>query len=186
MIHIFASVIMYLIEFTQIIFTMRTTTIIKMMLVFIFSVPQLANSQDTILSANFNDESLPSGWTNLDLEGSGDIWTFNDPGNRNVTAGNFSGGFAIIDSDEYGSGSIQKAELTTASFSTTPYETVNLDFDFQYRDYNGPESCLVQVYDGLSWSTILTYVLGDDNYSGASHVTIDITTATANASPILN
>ena len=161
---------------------MKTTTFIKFLMVFILILPQVAISQVTILNENFSGESLPSGWTNIDNEGSGDLWSFTDPGNRNVTAGNFSGGFAIIDSDEYGSGSTQKAELTTTAFNTTPYQTVTLEFDYQYKEYDGPESCEVQIFDGSSWATILTYQLGDDNSSGASHVSIDITEKTGSAS----
>jgi hypothetical protein len=161
---------------------MKTTSYTKLLMVLLFTIPHFANSQVTILSENFSEETLPPGWTNTDLQGSGDKWAFNDPGNRNISAGNFSGGFAIVDSDEYGFSSSQKALLTTSSFNTTPYETVNLDFDFQYREYDGPESCAIQVYNGSTWTSVLTYVLGDENFNGASHVSIDITEFTANAS----
>jgi hypothetical protein len=157
---------------------MKTTYYIKLLMVLIFTIPQFANSQVIILSENFSAETLPTGWTNIDNANTGDKWAFNDPDNRSVTAGNFSGGFAILDSDYYGSGSSQNSELNTSAFNTSIYETVTLDFDYQYRDYDSGESCKVQVYNGATWTTLLTYNLGDENYSGASHVSIDITSAT--------
>ena len=156
---------------------MNTTTSFKL-IAFVFAIfPALSFSQTVLLDEDFSSSSLPSGWSNNDNAGTGDVWEFNDPGNRNISAGNFSGNYAILDSDAYGSSSNQNTSLITPSFDASPYETVTLNFDHQYREYNGPESCRVQVYNGSSWSTIVTYDIGDENYSGADNITLDITSA---------
>ncbi|UTW67273.1 T9SS type A sorting domain-containing protein [bacterium SCSIO 12643] len=134
------------------------------------------------MNENFSGGSLPSGWTNTDHAGTGDVWLFNDPDNRNISAGNFSGDYAILDSDYYGSSSNQDASLATPTFDASPYSTVTLSFDHQYRDYSSPESCEVQVYNGSSWTTVVSYTTGDENYSGSDLITLDITSATNGSS----
>lgn len=136
-------------------------------------------AQSTILlDENFNSGSLPSGWSNIDNESYGDKWAFNDPDNRNISAGNFSGDYAILDSDYYGSSSRQDAELITPSFDASSYDVITLEFDHQYRDYNGPEACSVDVFNGSSWVNVLNYQLGDENYSGSDLVSVNITSQT--------
>lgn len=145
-------------------------------------------AQTTILNEDFSG-GLPAGWSNIDNGGSpsGSVWEFNDPGSRGITAGNISGNYAILDSDNYGNGNNQDATLETASFGANLYETITLEYDYQYRDYQSPESCTVEVYNGSSWTTVASYTTDSgDNYvsadDGATHVTIDITTAAGSAS----
>ena len=157
---------------------MKTTPPIRLIVFLSFLLPTLLNGQTTIINENFSGGSLPSGWSNSDYASTGDIWLFNDPDNRNISAGNFSGGYAIIDSDYYGSSSNQNTGLVTPSFNASLYTNVTLSFDYQYRDYDGPESCRVQVYNGSSWTTVLTYNIGDENYSGSNFVSLDITSVT--------
>jgi hypothetical protein len=142
-------------------------------------------AQVTLLSEDFSGGTLPSGWSNIDNGGSpsGQVWEFDDPGGRNITAGSFSGNFAILDSDNYGFGNNQNATLETAVFATGAYETITLEYDYQYRDFSSPESCTVEVYDGSVWTAVANYTTNSgDNYPGATHVTIDITTEVNGAS----
>ncbi|WP_139957446.1 T9SS type A sorting domain-containing protein [Flavicella sediminum] len=143
------------------------------------------NAQVDIIDEDFSSGSLPAGWSNIDNGSSpaGDKWEFNDPGGRNITAGNFSGNFAILDSDNYGSGNSQDASLETNSFNTSTYELVTLEYDYQYRDYQSPESCEVEVYNGSTWVSVASYTTNSgDNYDSATKVTLDITTAAGGAS----
>jgi len=145
------------------------------------------NAQTILLGEDFSGGSLPSGWSNIDNGSSpaGDIWQFNDPGGRNITAGSFSGNFAILDSDNYGSGNSQEATLETPSFATGLYATITLEYDYQYRDYQSPESCTVEVFNGTTWTAVANYTTNSgDNYSGATHVTLDITTEAGAASNV--
>ncbi|MEE9407581.1 MAG: T9SS type A sorting domain-containing protein [Polaribacter sp.] len=145
------------------------------------------SSQSVLINENFSSGSLPAGWNNVNNGGvAGNIWEFNDPGTRNITAGNISGNYAILDSDNYGSGNNQNARLITPTFSTGIYETITLEFDYQYRDYNGGESCVVEVYNGTTWTEVFRKELGDENYvsvsSGSNLESIDITTEAGGAS----
>ena len=150
----------------------------KWLIVVLSIFPFFGNSQTTLLSETFSGGSLPSGWSNVDNAGTGDKWKFNDPGNRNITAGNFSGNYAIVDSDYFGSSSNQDAVLTTSSFDASSYETITLSYDYQYRDYSLPETCLVEVYNGSTWTAVASYTTGGDNYPNSNNVSINITSAT--------
>ena len=138
-------------------------------------------TQTILINEDFSSGSLPTGWSNTANSGS-DKWSFNDPGNRNISAGNISGDYAILDSDDYGSSNSQNASLTTPSFDASTFSSLSLSFDHQYRDYNGPESCTIEAYDGTNWTTIAYYTLGDENYSGSDLVTLDISSAVNNSS----
>ncbi len=145
----------------------------------------VTTAQVILLNEDFSGGALPAGWTNTDNGGSpaGQIWEFNDPGGRNITAGNFAGNFAILDSDYFGFGNTQDATLETSTFATGLYETITLEYDYQYRDYISPESCTVEVYNGSIWTTVASYTTNSgDNYAGATHVTIDITSAAGGSS----
>ena len=59
------------------------------------------------LSEDFTGQVLPTGWTNVDNISSGQVWEFDNPGGRVITGSNFDSDFAILDSDNYGSGGDQ-------------------------------------------------------------------------------
>ncbi len=140
----------------------------------------------TIIDEDFSSGSLPIGWSNVD-NGSfpiaGQVWQFNNT--RNITAGNISGNYAILDSDSYGSGNSQNASLITNTFSADLYEALVLEFDYQYRDYNGGESCVVEVFDGANWIEVFRKEFGDENYvnnqTGATLESINIKSAAGSA-----
>jgi hypothetical protein len=146
----------------------------------------IASAQTVLLDEDFSGGTLPAGWTNTNNGGTaGQIWQFTPTSNGTITAGGISGNYAILDSDDYGSGNNQNASLLTPTFSTGIYETITLEFDYQYRDYNGGESCVVEVFDGTSWTEVFRKELGDENYvslsSGSNLESIDITTEVGGA-----
>lgn len=155
------------------------------LLFIIFSQSFLA--QITIIDENFNSGTLPAGWSNVNNGGTaGQVWEFTPTSNGTITAGNISGNYAILDSDAYGNGNNQNATLITPLFSAASYESIFLEFDYQYRHYNGGESCVIEVYNGTSWIEVFRKEFGDQNYvnltTGADLETIDITTAANGAS----
>ncbi len=151
--------------------------------VILFFWTVLLSSQTVLINEGFSSGALPAGWSNINNGGTaGQTWEFNDPGTRTITAGNISGNYAILDSDNYGSGNNQNARLITPAFSTGIYETITLEFDYQYRDFDGGESCVVEVYNGSIWIEVFRKELGEENYvsasTGANLETIDITSET--------
>ncbi len=105
----------------------------------------------------FDGTTAPAGWTVDDKVGKGQVWTFNDPGARgNKTGG--SGGFAIIDSDHYGSGNSQDSTLTSpvADFSARTHPI--LTFDTDWYGYTGQTGDLdLSVDGGTTWTNLKHY-----------------------------
>lgn len=148
----------------------------------------LFSQTDILINEDFSSGSLPTDWSNTNNGGSsGQVWKFTPTSNGTITAGNFSGNYAILDSDAYGNGNNQNSRLITKEFSTGIYETITLEFDYQYRDYQSPESCAVEVFNGVSWVAVENYFTNSgDNYSslsaGSTKITKIITTEVNGAS----
>jgi N-acetylneuraminic acid mutarotase len=102
----------------------------------------------------FDGISAPAGWTVDDKVGKGQTWVFDDPGHRaNKTGG--TGGFAVIDSDKYGSGNTQDSSLISpvTDFSTRTHPL--LSFRSDYYGYSGQAGDVdLSVDGGTSWSNI--------------------------------
>ncbi len=137
-------------------------------------------AQTTIMEEDFTGQTLPAGWSNIDNGSSGQVWVFNNPSTRTI-GGNFDSDFAILDSDNYGSGNSQNATLETAVFDASSYDaSLLVEFDYQYRECCS-STMIVEVYNGISWATVETYT-GNANYAGTSTASINILTAAAGAS----
>ena len=105
-------------------------------------------------SARFDNSSLPKDWKVVNYLPNGQVWAFNDPGQRgNKTAG--SGGFATVDSASYPAGSSQTTGLQTPVMDFSKLTSVKLDFDSYYENgenFNG--IIRFSLNDGASWKTI--------------------------------
>ena len=84
------------------------------------------------VTEDFDAGVLPDGWTVEDNIGNGQVWRFDNPDGRdNLTGG--SGGFAIMDSDFYGSGGSQDTSLVTPSIDMSSLTAPVVGFR---QDYN--------------------------------------------------
>ena len=103
----------------------------------------------------FSDGMLPACWENTDNEGSGGVWLFDNPGDVSFNSTTASNGFAILDSDYYGSGSNQNADLITPTFDFSAYDTVTLYFEHFYEDYSSETATFSYSVDGgTTWTEI--------------------------------
>lgn len=137
-----------------------------------------------LVSADFTGQTLPTGWSNIDNGTSGQIWQFNNPYPRSITGGTpgFDADFAILDSDNYGSGGDQDASLETGAFNaSTATGTIFLSFDQQFRNCCGGEA-EVDVWNGTTWTNVLDLTSSDGYPNPANHKVIDITSACAGSS----
>ena len=114
--------------------------------------PGYTSQNIVFVDETFDAEALPSGWTNDDLAGSGQVWEFDDPGARgNVTGG--SGGFAIVDSDNYGFGASQDTALITPTLDLSSVTDAELSFAFDFRLFGGATAEVdVSIDGGTTWS----------------------------------
>jgi len=120
---------------------------------------------------DFSGGDLPFGWTNNDIEGSGQDWEFDNPGTRTINLP-MSAPVAILDSDNYGSGGVQEAALETPFFDASTASAVELKFDHFFNEASFTDGLgYVEVFDGTSWVQVANY--SEDTANPASE-SIDI------------
>jgi subtilisin family serine protease len=103
----------------------------------------------------FDGTSTPAGWTVVDHAGTGQVWKFTDDGGRgNLTGG--TGGFAMIDSDDYGSGGRQDTSLVSPVVDltavTAPVIRFNQDFRWLGSDRGDVD---ISLDGGATWTNLL-------------------------------
>ncbi len=136
-----------------------------------------------ILTEDFSS-GLPAGWENIDHEGEGQIWEFDNPAGRTFNSTTNANGFAILDSDEYGSGHTQDADLITSAIdcsSFTGYE-ITLEFEHYYRHYASSATVSVSGNNGASWTDLQTWT--STIPTNATLLSYDITAIAAGSSQV--
>ena len=152
--------------------------------VFTFALWQIGNAQTILFSEDFAS-GIPAGWTNTDNMGGSQIWEYTTVGGAyggqlaSTTAAN---GYVMFDSDGYGSGPAEDADLITASFSTTGQSVVRLQFQEFFRDYATPTGTVSVSGDGgTNWTSVYTVTAQTSN---PNLVDIDISAIAANKASV--
>ncbi|MGW6277298.1 S8 family serine peptidase [Kribbella sp. NPDC055071] len=117
------------------------------------TAPGYRNGSDGVYET-FDSGAVPSGWTVVDGKGNGQVWQFNDPGNR----GNLSGGggkFAVIDSDKYGPAGSQDTSLVSpvVNLSAVTAPVIRFNQDLNYLSGEKADVDL-SIDGGATWSTV--------------------------------
>ena len=105
---------------------------------------------------SFSGTSIPTCWTQLDNQGNGQIWQFGA-----ITTGSpnpaLTGNYAYLNSDAYGSGNSQNADLISPTLNLAGYSAVNLAFSHYFLAYAGSSGKLSYSIDnGSTWTLITT------------------------------
>ncbi|WP_233513630.1 S8 family serine peptidase [Micromonospora craterilacus] len=104
----------------------------------------------------FDGSTTPAGWSLVDHLGNGQVWRFTDNGNRgNLTGG--TGNFAIIDSDNYGSGQRQDSSLVSPVVDLTDVATPVIRFNQDFRHLGAAHRADVDLSldGGTTWTNVL-------------------------------
>ena len=108
-----------------------------------------------LLSKDFAGGSLPTGWTNNDINGNGDSWRFDNPGGRTIDSP-LSDPIAIFDSDfTSDDGLAENVALESPAFDASNVVNTTLNFDHRFRAV-GSSAYFVEVFDGSTWQTVLS------------------------------
>ncbi|MEW5763511.1 MAG: M28 family peptidase [Acidobacteriota bacterium] len=145
--------------------------------------PTGSHSSFTALDEDFGS-GIPGTWTVVDGGsggGAASTWTTSNPGGRNATAP-ITDPFAIVDSDEAGTGATQDEQLITPVLDLSAATSVTLEFDHYFYRYES-EVCDVDVRSSRTsgaWQNV-------GRWTGAStanpeHETLDLTSRAAGAS----
>jgi PKD repeat protein len=115
-------------------------------------------------SEDFSDGILPSCWSIIDHQGNGQVWQFNNPGGRSINTATASNGFAILDSDHYGDGNSQNADLVTPVLNFSQYSKVFLSFQHYFRSWEGSSGTLsYSINGGGTWTVIQSWTVETAN-----------------------
>jgi len=101
-----------------------------------------------------NAGTLPTCWSQTDNQGNGQIWQFGTiTGYTPLPA--LTGNYAYLNSDAYGSGNSQNADLVTPSLNLSPYTGITLQFNHYFRSYSGSSGTLsYSINNGTTWIQI--------------------------------
>lgn len=106
---------------------------------------------------NFTGTTIPSCWTQVDNQGNGQVWQFGVLTGQTPLP-NLTGNYAFLNSDAYGSGSSQNADLVTPTLDLSSYTSVNLAFSHYFKAYTGSSGKVsYSTNNGTTWTTIQTF-----------------------------
>ncbi|MCB0447059.1 MAG: T9SS type A sorting domain-containing protein [Gelidibacter sp.] len=129
--------------------------------------------------------TLPAGWTNNDIQGGGEVWTFatggeavgyTPPNTLYYSTGLLVGNYALFDSDGYGgAGPAENAALESPAFDCSSLTLIELSFNHYFTAGYGGIG-YVEVYNGSSWIQVASYTGASQTNSSFGLVTLDVTT----------
>ncbi|MAC95443.1 MAG: hypothetical protein CMC96_08070 [Flavobacteriales bacterium] len=119
----------------------------------------LVYSQKNHVNEDFNNSTLPSGWSNNAVSGS-QAWSFGIDG-ANLHSGNQNldgTPMAFFDDDVLGQASNNNtAELITPSFNNAGDSITYLSFNYNFRELNFiPDSFYVDIFNGSQWQRVFS------------------------------
>jgi hypothetical protein len=121
-------------------------------------------------SQPFSGVVIPVCWTQVDNQGSGGVWKF---GTITGYSPNpiLSGNYAYLNSDSYGVGNLQNADLFSPAFDLSLFTSVTLQFSHYFRSWPGNSGTLSYSIDnGASWVQIQQFTVTTANPQAFSQV----------------
>ena len=98
----------------------------------------------------FSGNSVPNCWSLVDHQGNGQGWQFGT-----ISGPVLTGNYAYLNSDGYGSGSSQNADLLTPTLDLSGYSAVTLQFKHYFKSYTGSSATLsYSINSGTTWTQI--------------------------------
>ena len=97
--------------------------------------------------------ALPVCWEIDDNQGNGQVWQF---GTINNGLNGTSGNYAYLNSDAYGSGNSQNADLISPVFDFSDYTNIHLSFTHYFRSYQSTDyvSLFYTINNGTTWNLV--------------------------------
>ena len=121
-------------------------------------------------SETFSATTIPSCWSQIDNIGAGNVWQFGTittPTPLPVLTGNY----AFLNSDGYGSGVTENADLVSPLMDLTGFTNVTLAFSHYFRSYTGSSATLsYSINGGTTWTQIQQWTTSTANPASFNQV----------------
>lgn len=103
---------------------------------------------------SFSGTAIPGCWTQADNQGNGQIWLFGTITSQTPNPA-LTGNYAYLNSDSYGSGNSQNADLVTPTLDLTGNSAVTLQFKHYFKGYSGSSATVsYSINNGTTWTQI--------------------------------
>ncbi len=126
---------------------------------------------------NFGTRLKPSCFEIIDVQGSGQVWRFDNPSNRPLASTTGSNGIAILDSRYFGEGNTQNAHLVTGTFDFGEYLNVQVSFEHHYKHTNSSAKFSYSIDGGNTWVDVATYTADVGTLSAPATATFNLSSA---------
>lgn len=105
-------------------------------------------------SQSFSGTTIPGCWTQVDHQGNSQIWQFGTITTQSPNPA-LTGNYAFLNSDAYGSGNTQNADLISPTIDLSGYTNVALAFNHYFKSYSGSSGTVSYSLDnGTTWTAI--------------------------------
>jgi len=105
-------------------------------------------------SESFSGTTIPGCWSQVDHQANGFIWQFGTITSQSPNPV-LTGNYAYLDSDAYGSGNTENADLVTPTLDLTAFSAVVLQFNHYFKSYSGSSGTVSYSIDGgTTWTQI--------------------------------
>ena len=138
----------------------------------------------TVIKEQFNDCSMPAGWSINTLEGQDD-WQFGEVDNNKASATTMDGScFAYFDDDGLGAdAAFSTSELVSPVFDGSAFANFHVEFDLIFRPYTDIENITVLVFDGTNYSIVEEFSdpIGGPQFNVYESISLDLSTFRSNS-----
>ncbi len=108
------------------------------------------------VNEGFDAGLIPPCWSQADHQGNGQVWQFGTISNYGTDNPVLTGTYAYINSDAYGSGNSQDADLISPTIDLSNYTTASLSFNYYFLWYDPSSATLsYSINNGSTWVDIL-------------------------------
>jgi len=119
----------------------------------------------------FQEVTMPVYWSQVDHQGSGQIWQFGTMTGYGSSNPALDGNYAFLNSDAYGEGGTQDADLVSPALDLTDLTAVTLQFDHYFRQYNAATGTLsYSINNGTTWMPVQQWTSSTSNPATFSQV----------------
>ena len=105
----------------------------------------------------FDGTTLPACWSQIDHQGNDQIWKFGVITGQSPNP-ELTGNYAYLNSNEYGYGNSQNADLISPVLNFSAYTGITLQFSHYFKSYSGSSGTLSYSIDnGSTWTQITQF-----------------------------